>query len=240
MLSVKQRLGSWLIPKLPMTRHVFNHIRLEINGLRVRTLHRVHPGIRRKVATLNSQRDLLVNVACGPFGVDGWINLDLFQHPGITVVADCRRRLPLPTSSCLGIHVEMFLEHLDPLEECPLFLQECLRCLQPNGILRVIVPDAKLFLSAYLSDGWEAMNEISYGGERWDITFPTKMDALNHVFIQEWEHYGGWDAAKIEFELLAAGFKRVTRCTWKQGKFPGGPIDRDFHQANALHFEAEP
>lgn len=239
-MTLKQRLGAWLIPKLPMSRHVFNHIRLEVNGFRARTLHLLHPGVRSRTAALHSQRELLVNVACGPFAIEGWVNLDLYPHPGVTLAADCRRRLPLVTGSCLGIHAEMFLEHLDPTEEAPFFLKDCLRCLQPDGTLRVIVPDAELFLRAYLSDGWEALNEISYGGEQWDRVFPSKMDALNHVFLQEWEHYGGWDAARVELVLRSAGFRQVAQCSWRQGSFPGDIIDREFHRTYALYFEAKP
>ncbi len=65
MPTLKQKIGAWLIPKLPINRHVFAHIRLELNALRVRSLHSFHPNIRHKVKQLKSQNNLLVNI--------GWI-----------------------------------------------------------------------------------------------------------------------------------------------------------------------
>ena len=238
MPSLKQKVGAWLIPKLPINRHVFDHIRLELNALRVRGLHSFHPGIRRKVKELYSQNNLLVNIGCGPFGEDGWVNLDLFTHPNLTLVADTRRRLPLADNSCVGIHVEHFFEHLNPEDECPAFLSECRRCLQPDGVLRIIVPDAELYIKAYLSPGWDMFNAIGCGGDQPETAFNSKMQALNHVFIQGWEHYGGYDTQSLTLMLQQAGFTKINRCGWRSGDFPVTPIDREQHRPYSLYLEA--
>ncbi len=240
MPTLKQRLGAWLIPQLPVSRHVFNHMRLELNASRVRTLHQLHPGFRAKTRHLQQERNLLVNIGCGPFGKPSWVNLDLFPHPNVTLVVDCRRSLPLADASCLGIHVEHFLEHLDPIDERTPFLQDCRRCLQPEGVLRVIVPDIELYIRAYLEPGWDVLNQIGCGGEKPEDAFTCKMEALNHVFHQDWEHYAGYDAESLELALRAAGFTQVTRCSWLSGNFPGGCIDREQHQPYSLYFEAKP
>lgn len=205
----------------------------------VRIAHLVHPGYVARVRRLKAKKSLLVNVGCGPYGKpDGWINLDLHQLQNVYVRADCRRRLPLADASCRGIHVEMFLEHLDPFDELNSFLSDCYRALEPGGILRVIVPDAELFVRAYLSPGWEALNEISYGGENWAEVYPGKMEALNHVFQQGYEHYGGWDYERLERLLKNAGFGRCQRVQYAKGEFPGGPIDREYHRQNGIYAEA--
>lgn len=240
MPTLKQRLGSWLIPKLPISRHVFNHLRLELNALRIRSLHNLHPGLKAKISYLQQQHDLLVDIGCGPFGKPDWVNLDLFPHPNVALVVDCRRSLPLAAASCRGIHVEHFLEHLDPTDERPSFLQECRRCLQPGGVLRVIVPDAELYIRAYLEPGWNLLNQIGCGGEKPEKVFACKMEALNHIFIQGWEHYGGYDAESLELALRAAGFTQVTRYSWQKGDFPEGCIDREQHRPYSLYFEAKP
>lgn len=236
---MKQRIGAWLIPKLPISRHLFNHFRLELSALRVRTLHYLHPGFKAKVYQLQQQRNLLVNVGCGPFGKTDWVNLDLYPHSNVTIVADCRKSLPLGNDSCAGIHVEHFLEHLDPIDECQPFLQDCWRCLQPDGVLRVIVPDAELYIRAYLKPGWEALNEIGCGGEQPEHAFTCKMNALNHIFHQGWEHYAGYDAESLELALRKAGFKRVERCAWQAGNFPKEFVDRDQHRPYSLYVEAQ-
>jgi predicted SAM-dependent methyltransferase len=128
---------------------------------------------------------------------------------------------------------------LAPIDERPRFLSECRRCLQEGGVLRVVVPDAELYARAYIKPGWEGLNLISCGGR--DIpqkAFRTKMEVLNHVFLQEAEHYGGYDAETLELVLREAGFRDVVRKSWREGTFPGGPIDRELHQAYSLYFEA--
>jgi predicted SAM-dependent methyltransferase len=235
---VKQGIGHWLIPRLPVNRHVFNQLRLELNALRVRTFHRIHPGYRNAIRALSSRRNIKANIGCGPFGIPGWINLDLFSHDQVTLRADCRYRIPLGDGSCEGIHVEHFFEHLCPVDARPRFLRECRRCLQPGGILRVIVPDAELYVRAYVSPGWEMLNSISCGGDAPERAFRTKMEALTHVFLQEAEHYGGYDAETLALVLGNAGFRDVARKSWREGDFPGDPIDRELLRPYSLYFEA--
>lgn len=124
------------------------------------------------------------------------------------------------------------------ITERPFFLKECLRCLQPDGVLRVIVPDAELYVRAYLDPGWDMLNEIGCGSEKPQDVFKCKMDALNHVFIQGWEHYGGIDAEMLRLTLKVAGFSLVTHCAWRTGQFPDGCIDREQHRPYSLYFEA--
>lgn len=236
--SLKQRVGHWLIPRLPVNRHVLDHLRLELNAVQVRVLHLIHPGYRRRIKALSRQRRLKANIGCGPFGLPGWINLDLFSHDRVTLRADCRYRIPLVDQSCEGIHVEHFLEHLSPTDERARFLRECLRCLQTGGVLRVIVPDAELYIKAYLTPGWTTLNSISCGGDVPERVFRTKMEALNHIFLQDVEHYGGYDSETLRLVLSDAGFRDVARKSWREGDFPGGCIDRELHRPYSLYFEA--
>ena len=106
MATLKQRLGAWLIPRLPVNPWVFRTFRVELNAMILRLLNSVHPGRVARLRALRRQQGVLVNVGCGPFGKDGWINLDLFPAPGVTMRVDCRRALPLGDGAARGIHVE--------------------------------------------------------------------------------------------------------------------------------------
>ena len=236
--TLKQKFGSWLIPRLPINRHTFNHFRLELNSWYIRNLHQLHPGYKAKINHLKQQQNLLVNVGCGPFGKADWINLDLYSHPNVTLRTDARKNLPLADNSCSGIHVEHFLEHLEPTDERPDFLRNCYRSLQSGGVLRIIVPDAELYIKAYLEPGWENFNYMGCGGDVPEKTFKTKMQALNHVFVQGWEHYGGYDAETLELELSNAGFTNIKHQEWRKGDFPKECIDREQHRLYSLYFEA--
>lgn len=238
MPTLKQRVGAWLIPRLPLNPVLFRLLRLELRALWLNGLNALHPRRRTIRRELARGRDLLVNVGCGPFGHDGWINFDLHPHPGVSLDIDCRRSLPLADGSCRGIHVEHYFEHLEPTVEQPRFLAECRRCLAPGGILRIVVPDARKYAEAYVSDGWTSLNAIGCGGDRPETAFATKMAALNHVFLQDGEHYGGIDEALLRNTLAAAGFTDASVVDWRQGAFPGGCIDREQHRACSLYMEA--
>lgn len=238
-MTFKQRIGKYIFTNLPFSRHVFDHLRLEINAMWVRFLHKISPVYIHKVRNLKQQKNLLVNLGCGPYGkAEGWINLDLYPHPNVFIPADCRKKLILADNSCAGIHIEMFVEHLDPFDELPLLLRECYRTLQPSGVLRIIVPDAEKFIKAYIADGWSAMNEISYGRENWEERYSAKMEALNHVFLQGYEHFGGWDFDRLKKVLRCAGFETIVRTGFCQGNFPQAIIDRSYHKQNGLYVEA--
>lgn len=238
MTTLKQRMGAWLIPRLPLNIVLSRQLRLELNALWVRFLGRVHPGWWRRRRALKGLRGQLVNLGCGPFGQQGWINLDLYCHAAVALRVDCRRNLPLADGSCRGIHVEHYFEHLEPTLEQPRFLAECRRCLMPDGILRIVVPDARKYAMAYVSDGWADFNAIGCGGDRPETAFPTKIAALNHVFLQGGEHYGGIDAVSMRNTLTAAGFDKVRAVSWREGSFPGGCIDREQHRPYSLYMEA--
>jgi len=238
MTTLKQRMGAWLTPRLPVNAVLFRQLRLELNALWIRFLGSVHPGWRRRRRALKSLRSQLVNLGCGPFGHQGWINLDLHAHAAVALRVDCRQNLPLADGSCRGIHVEHYFEHLEPTQEQPRFLAECRRCLMPGGILRIIVPDALKYAEAYVSDGWADFNAIGCGGDNPETAFATKVAALNHVFLQGGEHYGGIDAVSLRNTLMAAGFDNATTVSWREGSFPGGCIDREQHRSYSLYMEA--
>ena len=236
--TLKQRFGAWLIPRLPINRHVFRHIRAELNGAWVRILHVFHPRYRKTASKLRSHRGIKANIGSGPFGRLDWINLDMFWSENVTLRTDCRYGLPLGDASCRGIHVEHFFEHLNHEDERHVFLAECYRCLEERGVLRVIVPNAALFVAAYLSPGWDNFRQIAAVGDNPEAIFSTKMDALNHVIIQDFEHYGGYDEESLSAVLRQYGFREIHRRSFREGCFPDGCIDREQHKPYSLYVEA--
>ena len=238
MPSLKQRLGVWLKPRLPVNPWIVMTFRVESNAILTRMLNRI---LRSRIAqrrALEQERDILVNIGCGPFGQEGWVNLDLFPAPGVTMRVDARWGLPLADGAARGIHVEHYFEHLEPSTERPRFLADCRRCLQPGGILRIVVPDMRKYIEAYLAPGWDVLNQVGCGGERPQDSFATKIEALNHVFVQDGEHYGGFDAVYLRNTLATAGFDDIEQVDWRAGRFPGGAIDREQHASYSLYMEA--
>jgi predicted SAM-dependent methyltransferase len=238
MPTLKQRLGAWLKPRLPVNPWVFMTFRIESSAILTRMFNRILPGRIAQRRALERKRNVLVNIGCGPFGQEGWVNLDLFPAPGVTMRTDARWGLPLADGAARGIHVEHYFEHLEPTIERPRFLADCRRCLQPGGILRIVVPDLRKYIEAYMAPGWEVLNQVGCGGDRPQDTFATKIEALNHVFVQDGEHYGGFDADYLRDTLAKAGFDDIEQVGWRTGRFPGGAIDREQHASYSLYMEA--
>jgi hypothetical protein len=196
-------------------------------------------------------RDLLVNVGCGPHGREGWVNIDAAPAEGVTCVRDCRTSLPLESGSARGIFTEHYVEHLDYYEEAPRFLAECLRVLEPGGLLRVIVPDGGRYMRAYCEPGWDALREFSLLVQ-WDpasdtrpfstlrevLPFRTKMEVVNFHFRQMGQHQFSYDYETLEDLLVQCGFESVCQRKFQDSALPELAIDREFRALDSLVVEA--
>ncbi|HUS95426.1 MAG TPA: hypothetical protein VMX97_01665, partial [Hyphomicrobiaceae bacterium] len=110
-------------------------------------------------------------------------------------------------------------EHLDHPVETQLFLAECLRCLRPGGILRLVVPDAGLYLALYNEAGWDGIiaarplvREGDLYKDLWlSYRYRTKLEFINAVFRQGGEHKYAYDAETLTLFLREAGFSRAVQ-----------------------------
>lgn len=205
--------------------------------------------IKLKYRTINrpneykNAQDLLVNIGSGSSGKPGWINVDIENCPGVNCIYDCRKHLPFPDLSVKGIFTEHFFEHLDYTEEVPYFLAECHRVLKLGGIIRIIVPDAEKYLRAFCENGWEKLSEIRplkadhsdfYFGNKYN----TKMELINVVFRQYFEHKFAYDHDTIEFLLYQIGFSTVHRQEFGKTLMDELNIDLPVRASESLYIEA--
>ena len=237
MLTLKQRFGRWFIPRLPITRFVFDILRDEVDAGIVRVQNVVLPGRRRRLRRIRAQRDARVNVACGPQVLPGFINLDLHAATREVMPWDSRRALPLADGSARGIRVEQFVEHLEPREETPVFLRDCYRVLRPGGVLRIIVPDAERYLQAYCRPDLSGFRELAVP-DPFPDDLPTRMDFINHVFHQWHEHRWAYDFETLADRLRHAGFAEIERSAYRRSRDPELAADREVHAPYSLYVEA--
>src|SRR5213080_3965436 len=189
-----------------LIQQVANELRLAIR--RMLSAH----SVRRK---LISQRGGRVNIGCGGNPIQGWINLDVASHPGV-YFWDCRSGLPFSDGAVPAIYSEHFFEHLDLESEARPFLRECLRCLQPGGVLRIVVPDAGAYLRAF-SGPWQPladMRPLDWTANGWrdgrlGWVYQTKMQFMNAIFRQRTEHKYAYDAETLVLVMREAGFMDV-------------------------------
>jgi len=236
--SLKQRIGSWLIPHLPMTRELFDQNRYEWNSFIVNVLNCLNPLLKGKIRKLSEKKDLSLNIGAGPFGEAGWINLDLAKHQNIAFRYDCRKKIPFPDASVARIRVEHFLEHLDIKQQTPQFLSHCYRVLKPGGIIRIVVPDIEKLILAYTSNSADKWLECGWDINHLPEEFDTPLFILNHTFRQDGEHKFAFDFETLEIILKKFGFSKVIKQEF--GKSIDERLKNDLpnHQKYSLYVEA--
>jgi predicted SAM-dependent methyltransferase len=199
-------------------------------------------GTSKETRRFKHSRDLRLNIGCGPCGKPEWINIDIDAFPGVNCIYDCRRSLPFPDNSARCIFTEHFVEHLDYCEEIPYFLNECHRVLETGGVIRIIVPDAEKYLQGYCHGGWEELTKIrplgpGLGDAAFGSRYNTKMELVNVVFRQYFEHKFAWDYETMEFVLRRFGFSMVYRKTFGQSMQDGLAIDMVERASESLYVE---
>lgn len=236
-LTLKQRIGKLLIPNLPLSRENFDLLRFELNAFLVNTKNQLSLSQIAKLKKLRSQTNLSVNIGAGPFGKKDWINIDMFKLDNITLVYDCRKKFPFSDNSVMRIRCEHVFEHLDKKDEVPKFLSEAHRCLTPNGVLRIVVPDLELFVNAYCSKSSEEWRKLGFDLDNLPDDIQTPMGILNHTFRQNGEHKYGYDFETIQKTVLSSGFKNIQKMSWGQSVDPLLQDDLENHKAYSLYVD---
>jgi predicted SAM-dependent methyltransferase len=222
---------------LPVSGFVRSLLRVELRAARVAVENRLLWSRRQTLARLRTARDVLLNVGCGPDPFDGFVNIDLFTvAPGV-LEWDCRRSLPLASGSARGIRAEHFFEHLEVDEEVPAFLSDAWRVLQPGGVLRLIVPDTRRFLAAYLADDRAGFDALAVPNP-FPADLPTRLDIVNHVFHQREEHRWAYDVDTLANRLERAGFVDVQQMSYRRSLDPALAADLIQHSPYSLYVDA--
>jgi predicted SAM-dependent methyltransferase len=198
---------------------------------------------RSAKARFSGKRSIFANIGCGGNIAPGWENIDIAVRPDVTFW-DCRRSLPFDDNSCSYIFAEHVFEHLEPLVAGH-FLSECHRCLACNGVLRIVVPDAGMYLKNY-DGGWDhfvAARPLVRDGQlyrdHWlGTAYRTKMEFINAIFRQGTEHKYAYDAETLILRFRAAGFRNATQQQFGKSTSPMKPLDTADRAGDSLYVEA--
>jgi Methyltransferase domain len=171
-----------------------------------------------------------LNWGCGSHVKEGWINSDVKSTPDVDLVADIRKGLPLDTDSidyAVSVHA---LPEL-PYGELVPALEEIRRVLKEEGVLRLVLPDLRRAIDAYLA-----------GDERYFHLVAKDSATPGGRLITQMLWYGysrSLFTADFSVELLQkAGFTDVVVCEAHQtaSRF-GEIIELDNREAESLYIE---
>ena len=140
-----------------------------------------------------------LEIGSGPTQRTGWITLDMCK--GADVYWDLRYKTPFKESSFDRVYCSHVLEHFSyqGLKE---LLSEVHRILRPNGEFLIAVPDASIYVDAYIGKR-DADELMQYKPA---IVSGKSMDVLNYIFYMDGHHKFMFDSENLAFHCGAAGF----------------------------------
>ena len=178
-----------------------------------------------------------LNIGCGPHPHLDFINLDYWWNPKVEICWDVTKGIPLHDQSLRGIFTEHCFEHL-PLNAMPKVLSECYRVLRPQGRIRISMPDGEVYLTRYsaIIQGKASLKlplaeTHSFQGHYSPIL------SVNRIFRDD-GHLFIYDFAFLSQLLIAAGFERIQRTSFRSGEDPHLLIDREERVSTSFYVEA--
>lgn len=160
---------------------------------------------RRIKRILKDKREIYLEFGAGnKKGNCGWVTIDI--ENGCDIYWDLRKGLPFPDASITKLYSSHFFEHLT-FKEGQQFLNECLRVLIPGGTFSICVPNAKLYIEAYLKSKPLIGNYFFSYSAAYNNT--TIIDFINYIAYMDGHHNYMFDEENLIYILKSKGFKNV-------------------------------
>jgi len=139
---------------------------------------------------------LKLNIGCGHIQLDGYLNADSRELPGIDVITDASN-IPFAKNELAEIRSSHLVEHFTSHILERVVLPHWHSLLRPDGVLTTIAPDGAAMLEAVAKDemSFDDFREVLFGGQDYDGDF----------------HYNLITPDTFTGYLLRAGFKDITR-----------------------------
>ncbi|SDB36971.1 Predicted SAM-depedendent methyltransferase [Bauldia litoralis] len=119
-----------------------------------------------------SGEKIRLNVGCGHIPIQGYINVDMRDLPGVDVVAPADA-LPVGPGTVAEIHSAHLIEHFPEEMLRRNLLPYWFSLLEPGGLLRAIVPDGDQMIRAAGAGtyGFEEFREVLFGAQEYEGDF---------------------------------------------------------------------
>ncbi len=170
-----------------------------IREFRIRLRSEVRLALSRVKLRLGCRVTRQLEIGSGPVKKSGWTTVDMCS--GTDVYWDLRRALPFRNASFDRVYCSHVLEHF-VYRDLRQLLRELNRVMAPGGEFLICVPNAALYVDAYLgkSDGSSLL--------RYDpaVVSTKRMDILNYIFYMDNHHRFMFDNENLVHHCREAGF----------------------------------
>ena len=129
-------------------------------------------------------------------GKGNWVTIDI--NGQCDIYYNLAKGIPFADESVSRIYSSHVFEHLNPME-AKLCMRECLRVLKKGGEFSIAVPNARLYVDAYLKG--------SLDGATLEVATP--IDYLNYTAYCEGHHKNMFDIASLCYLLQSSGLTMV-------------------------------
>ena len=182
---------------------------------------------KHKWHALERQGTIWLELGSGPKkGTNGWTTIDLI---GADICYDLRKGIPLPNDCVEKIYTSHMFEHI-PYRQLRDFINECYRVLIKNGELYVCVPNARLYISAYMEGEWFLHSKEDYY-EPALVETGSLLDQVNYIAYMNGHHNYMFDEQNLINTLKLAPFSMVKLRSFNQSI---DMIERDFESIYAI------
>jgi hypothetical protein len=129
--------------------------------------------------------NIRVNLGCGHLPVEGYLNIDQRELPGVDVVAEATD-LPFEPGSVSELYSAHLIEHFSQEELKRRVLPHWVELLKPGGTLRAVLPDWEEMITSYARGEYpfDDLREVTFGAQDYDGDFHLNMfsrDSLRQV-----------------------------------------------------------
>jgi predicted SAM-dependent methyltransferase len=198
---------------------------------------------RWQMASPSVNKKHYINVGCGPNTHTEFINLEYNWQPGIDLCWDLTKGLPFQDRSMSGIFSEHCLEHFS-LPTARLVVDDLFRILSPGGTIRIVVPDAGMYLDTYQRQS-RGDGRVAFPFQK-ELYAKTKLESpmvsVNEIFYTDRDSPAGhqcmFDYSLLSEILHLAGFSDVKRCCFGEGRDPMLLIDTPSRRIESIYVEA--
>lgn len=203
--------------------------------------------------------EVKLHLGCGRNTLAGWLNADLHgwrlnDGDGWQVNRAKERvlsinvgttPLPLPDGSCALVYTSHMLEHLIHPAQTSLVMEEVHRVLAPGGTVRIVVPDAAVWLRGYAQQDEEFFGLVRKEWQHWDWAALDSLNGSTLDYILPYlgassiqghlsgDHQFGFDESALRALLSRAGFQEesITRCVYQQSRVAELRVDNSSEAA---------